>query len=430
MTVKIKPYIDLVRHNHNYRRLWLSQIISNFGDWFGILAVYAIIQQYSGSEFLLGLIIVVKMLSLASFSPIAGFISDRFNRRQLMILCDMFRAIIVLGFLLIVSFETLWLAYLLMALQMALSAVFEPAKTSSIPNVTSSDELVNANILSAASWSTIFTIGMALGGLATGYLGTDTVFILNSVSYVISGWFIFKADIPQKEMTDEEKIKNRNPLTGIIEGFRFLKSNKQILRPAFAKGTFTMCLGALVYLLIIVSEEILLMGSVGLGILYAARGIGTGIGPVVGRRLFKKESGWIRAIGLFMIFTCICYIFVSGMETIFWMSLFVIMAHMSSGSNWVMSTVLLQRRSPDTFRGRVFSTEWLLFTLAQSISVTAASLILEFNLFTVRETMTLFAVLLGASGIFWLTKVAPGEERYLESMATQKNPVLAARTEF
>ncbi|MGF1669784.1 MAG: MFS transporter [Balneolaceae bacterium] len=430
MDNKFKSYIDLVRFNHNYRRLWFSQIISNFGDWFGILAVYAIIQRFSGSELLLGLIIVVKMLSLASFSPIAGFITDRFNRRQLMIWCDILRGLIVLGFLLIVSFETLWLAYLLMALQMALSAIFEPAKTSSIPNVTSSGELVNANILSAASWSVIFTLGMAIGGFATGYLGTDAVFIINSISYLISGWFIFRADIPQKEMTREEKEKNRNPVTGIIEGFRFLIANKQVLRPALAKGTFTMCLGALVYMLIIVAEDVLMMGSVGLGILYASRGIGTGIGPVVGRRLFKREAGWIRAIGFFMIFTSVCYVFASSMDTLFWVSFFVLIAHMSSGSNWVMSTVLLQRRAPDVFRGRVFSTEWLLFTLAQSISVTAAALILEFNIFTIRETMILFSVLLGLSGIFWLFKVVPGEERYTVHISGRSEPLPAARREF
>ena len=82
MLDKIRPYIELVSNNQNYRRLWLSQIVSNFGDWFGILAVYALITKYSESEFLLGLIIVVKMMSLATFSPFAGYITDRFDRRQ------------------------------------------------------------------------------------------------------------------------------------------------------------------------------------------------------------------------------------------------------------------------------------------------------------------------------------------------------------
>ncbi|TVQ67889.1 MAG: MFS transporter, partial [Balneolaceae bacterium] len=205
MIQKIAPYSKLIRGNHNFRRLWIAQIISNFGDWFGLLAVYALIQKYSGSEFLLGLIIVVKMLSLAFSSPLAGFITDRFNRRRLMIMSDLARGLLVLGFILIISVDQLWLAYVITALQMVFSAIFEPAKTSSIPNVTTPEELVNANILSAASWSIIFTTGMAIGGFATSALGTDTVFIINSVSYMISGVFIYRAVIPQKEMSKREK---------------------------------------------------------------------------------------------------------------------------------------------------------------------------------------------------------------------------------
>lgn len=412
MTRKLQPYIDLVKGNHNYRRLWVAQLISNFGDWFGILAVYAIIQKYSGSELLLGLIIVVKMLSLASFSPIAGYITDRFNRRQLMIWCDIIRGVIVLGFILITSESLLWLAYVLISIQMAFSAIFEPAKTSSIPNVTTPDELVNANILSAASWSIIFTSGMAVGGFATEWLGTDLVFLINGVSYVLSSWFIYKADIPQKMMSKEEKHRTRNPLHGIKDGIRYLKNNKEVLRPTMAKGTFTMCIGALVYMLIIVAEEVLMMGSIGLGILYAARGVGTGIGPVVGRRVFRSENLWVKGMGFFMMIAGATYFVVSQSEAIFWMGLFVMIAHMASGSNWVMSTVLVQRRAPDQYRGRVFSLEWLLFTLAQSVSVTIAALILEYDLLTLRETMAVFSILLVVSGIFWLFKIAPAEAKH------------------
>ncbi len=416
MKQKFKPYFDLVSGNQNYRRLWLAQIVSNFGDWFGLLAVYAIIVKYSGSELLLGLIIVVKMLSLAFSSPIAGFITDRFNRRHLMIISDLARGVLVLGFILITTAELLWLAYVITAVQMVFSAIFEPAKTSSIPNVTNAQELVIANILSAASWSIIFTTGMALGGFATAYLGTDLVFLINAISYGVSGIFIYRAVIPQVMMSSEQKREYRNPLKGIFEGFRFLNHNRNVLRPALAKGTFTMCMGALVYMLIIVAEDVLMMGSIGLGILYAARGIGTGIGPVLGRRLFAKESGWIRAIGLFMIFSGLMYAVVSNLQSVILMGLFVTIAHMSSGSNWVFSTVLLQRRAPDIYRGRVFSTEWLLFTLAQSVSVTVAALILEFNILTIRETMMLFSGLLIISGSLWLFKVAPHEKDMPDSV--------------
>lgn len=419
-----KPYLDLVGNNKNYRRLWLAQVISNFGDWFGLLAMYALIQSYSDSELLLGLIIVVKTLSLAFFSPFAGYITDRMNRRRLMIWCDIFRAVVVLGFILIVSYELLWFAYLLMAVQMMFSAIFEPAKTSSIPNVTTADELVVANILSAASWSIIFTTGMAVGGFATAWLGTDAVFVINSLTYLLSAVFIFRAVIPQVVMSKNERIRTRNPLTGISEGFKFLKDHAEVMRPTMAKAMFTSCIGALVYLLILVAEDILLMGSIGLGILYAARGVGTGIGPVIGRRIFRLEAKWVKAMGFCMIFSGMMYAFVSMSEALVMITFLVMLAHAASGSNWVMSTVLLQRRAPDTFRGRVFSTEWLLFTLAQSVSVTIAALILELNLLTIRETILMFSIMLSAVGVFWLKKIAPAEE--IIPKKTSSEPAQAA----
>lgn len=207
MANSISPYIQLLKNNTNYRRLWAAQAISNFGDWFGLLALYALIAKYSDSEFLLGLIIVVKMLSLAAFSPLAGFITDRFNRRMLMLLCDGLRALAVLGILFVQSESMLWLAYVLTSVQMMISAVFEPAKTSSIPNVTSKEELVNANIISTATWSIIFTSGMAFGGFATEWLGIEMVLILDAFTYIVSGYFIYHAVIPQQEMSAEKKKK-------------------------------------------------------------------------------------------------------------------------------------------------------------------------------------------------------------------------------
>ncbi|SHF64657.1 Transmembrane secretion effector [Fodinibius roseus] len=422
MLEKIQPYIDLVSNNQNYRRLWLSQIVSNFGDWFGILAVYALITRYSDSEFLLGLIIVVKMLSLASFSPFAGYLTDRFDRRRIMIICDLLRGLLVLGLLLVVSYDTLWLAYVLTALQMMLSAIFEPAKTSSIPNVTTREELVDANVLSSASWSIIFTMGMGFGGLATAWLGTDLVFIINAISYAVSARFIYRAVIPQEKMSQAELKRTRNPLTGIREGFRYLFDNPQVLRPTLAKGCFTMLLGGLTYMLILVSEDVLMMGSIGLGLLYSARGVGTGIGPVIGRRIFDRERDWVRAMGYCMMFGGMMYSIVGMTTSLGVMLLFVFIAHAASGANWVMSTVLLQRRTPDTFRGRIFSTEWLLFTLTQSASVMLASWILENDWLGIQQTMIVYAFFLAVAGVIWHLTVTRDEEAYHEKNGEEYVP--------
>lgn len=415
MLDNLRPYLILIKENHDFRRLWLAQSVSNFGDWFGLLALYAIIAKYSDSEFLLGLIIVVKMLSLAFFSPFAGYLADRFNRRSLMIWCDLLRGVAVLGIILVQSAPMLWLAYVLTAVQMMLSAVFEPAKTSSIPNVTSEEDLTNANIISTASWSIIFTTGMAIGGFATEWLGTDNVLILDAITYVISAWFVYSATIPQKRLSKEEMYRTRNPFKGIKEGVSYLWNNQHIMRPTLAKGTSTVFLGGLVYLLIIVSEEVLMMGSIGLGLLYAARGFGTGIGPIIGRRLFSDEKDWVMVMGLAITFCGLMYMVVGLVNSISLMLIFVLLAHSASGANWVTSTVLLQKRTQDTFRGRIFSTEWLLFTIGSSISTVIASLILEMNIMTVKPLIMVYGGIMVLGGIIWSFTITKNEKAWQDS---------------
>ncbi len=414
---RLAPYLTLLRENHQFRRVWLSQIISNFGDWFGVIAVFTIILNFSDSEFLLGLVIITKFLSFAALSPFAGYVADRFDRRILMLLCDFGRGAVVLSFLFVRDPSLLWLVYVLTAMQMGFAAVFEPAKQASIPNITTGDDLVKANIISNLSWSVIFTTGMGIGGLATAWLGTDAVFVINGTGYILSTWFIFRATIPHDR--DEDTIQSlRNPVRGIILGYRFIFSNRHILRPALAKGTITFFMGALVYMLILVSEEILMLGSIGLGLLYSARGFGTAVGPVLIRRYFSDERRWVMMMGLAMISAGTLYLIIGALEVIWLMLILVFVAHTASGANWVMSTVLLQKRSPDAFRGRIFSSEWLLFTISHASSVTIASLVMEYGLLTLQQAIWLFAGGLVIAGSTWLLVVARKEARWhrLKSM--------------
>jgi len=422
------PFVELIKEYPSFRRLWIAQAISNFGDWFGLLALYALVQRYSDSEFLLGLVIVVKMLSLAFFSPIAGYLTDRFNRRILMIICDGGRALSLLLMLLVQQESLLWLAYALTGFQMMLSAIFEPAKTASIPNVAPPERLVDANIISTATWSIIFTSGMAIGGFATEWIGVEGVFILDAFTYLVSAWFIYRAVIPQevrcsnyvkgqKKPSFWEDIR-QNIGTDIVLGIRYLRDNHQILRPAVAKGTSTIFLGGLVYMLVLVSDSILQMGSIGLGLLYAARGIGTGIGPIIARQYYTDERQWVVVMGASIALSGAMYLVV-GLTQVWWMMfVFVLLAHAASGANWVTSTVLLQKRSEDNFRGRVFSTEWLLFTLGNSLSVVVASVLLEWQIVALQTLISLYAVGLMAAGLLWLATVANWERNWVQKGLT------------
>ena len=197
-------YLALVRTNRNYRLLWSGAIASFLGDWFNTIALYVIVQRLTGSPLALGAVFITKMLPFAIASPLAGLLVDRFNRRRLMIATDLLRAVTVIGFLAVDRAAELPLLYALISLQVIFSAVFITARLASIPNITSAEELPVANALSAATWSVILAIGAALGGLATDVLGTDAVFLLDSLTYLVSAFFIWRTVIPQETDALEE----------------------------------------------------------------------------------------------------------------------------------------------------------------------------------------------------------------------------------
>ena len=92
-------YLDLVRTNRNFRFLWTGQVISLLGDWFDLIASAALISQLTHSGLAVGSLFVVRMLAPFLVSPLAGVLADRYNRKKLLIIADILRGIIVLGFL-------------------------------------------------------------------------------------------------------------------------------------------------------------------------------------------------------------------------------------------------------------------------------------------------------------------------------------------
>src|SRR5258706_12739565 len=107
-----------------------------------------------------------------------------------MIATDIMRGCLILAVLLIEGRDQVWIAYVVMAFIVGGQAFFEPARTATIPNVTSSDELLPANALSSATWSAMLAIGASVGGVVTAIFGRDVAFIVNSISFFISALFI------------------------------------------------------------------------------------------------------------------------------------------------------------------------------------------------------------------------------------------------
>ena len=111
-------YFTLVRENRNFRLLWLGQIVSLFGDWFNLIASAALVSQLTESGLAVGGLFVLRMLAPFLISPFAGVAADRYNRKRLLILADLSRAAVVLGFLLVRDPGQVWLLYVLTFIQL------------------------------------------------------------------------------------------------------------------------------------------------------------------------------------------------------------------------------------------------------------------------------------------------------------------------
>ena len=128
---------------------------------------------------------MAKLLPIVFGRPLAGVMIDRMDRKTILIASDVLRCFTVLGFLIVESSEDLWLVYTLTLFEVALSGIFEPARSAIMPSLLSKNHLVTANTLAGATWSVMLALGAALGGFVVSLLGVKTAFILDALTYLI-----------------------------------------------------------------------------------------------------------------------------------------------------------------------------------------------------------------------------------------------------
>lgn len=366
-------YVELLRRNRDFRLLWSGQVISQLGDWFDTIALFTLVLRLTGSGRAVGLVLVARFLPSVVLGPLSGVVADRFNRRHVMIASDAARAAVVLGFLFVRRPEQVWLVYVLTILQLGFSAFFEPARSAAVPSVVSERDLVAANSISSVTWSAMLTLGAAIGGPVTGWFGTDAAFVIDSLTYVASALLIASVRLPRRLPREKRKLTVAKALgvTDTLEGLRYVWTRPRVLavllvKPAWGLG------GGILTLLPVFGEKIFpVAGSaaVGMSVLYAARGIGTAVGPILTRRFYSETRRQMqRAIGFAFIVAGLFYVLFGTSQSFTLALLFLAVAHMGGSVLWVFSTVLLQSMVEDDFRGRVFAAELMLMTLAMAAS--------------------------------------------------------------
>src|SRR5213592_1397835 len=429
-------YLSLFRRNRNFRLLFIGQAISQLGDWFNSVAVYALLLDLTGSATAVAWMMIVQFLPIAIVGPLAGVVVDRVNRRRLMIIADVVRGFLILGLLLVRTADQVWIAYGVMALTVAASAFFEPARTATIPNITSEEELLPANALASATWSAMLAVGASVGGVVTAVAGRDVAFTINAASFFWSAIFIVctRYDATPAFTPRPAGILALTGIADLVEGIRYVRRNAHVAALMCVKAGWGLAGGVLLLLTIFGQRVFPVPGgaAAGIGVLYGARGVGAGLGPIALRWILGQQPRVLRrTIGPAFFVVGIFYVALAGAPALWIAALCVLCAHFGGSILWVFSTVLLQLEVPDRFRGRVFAAELAMVTLVTSVSSYWTAYELDQIGRSPRTLAFVLGVLFCGPGVLWLIIQSRWHERPMEAapsrMAQPDDEVLEGR---
>jgi MFS family permease len=369
-------YIQVLRECPDFRRLYSARVISLCGDWFSLIAIVALLREVVGSSpTALAGVLILKLLPIFLATPVAGVVADRFGRKGIMIGSDVIRTVLVLGLLAApLTPYPVQFAYLLVVLKVVASAFFEPARAATLPQLVPDRYLATANALGAVSWSVVFALGAALGGLVTDLLGWRVALGIDAATYVVSALFVSRISLPRRVRIKE--AVDWLTITGLRDfgaGMRFIAGCPEVATVIFAKTGWGIAGAITLFLTLFGERDYAVLGrpDLGVALLYLARAVGTGIGPVLARRFVTDESPptMRRLLGLAFLWPAAWYVVFAFVHDPATAAIAVVLAHFGGSVLWVYSTVLLQRMVPNEYLGRVMSTDLGLATLTISASI-------------------------------------------------------------
>jgi MFS family permease len=404
-------YRELVAGNADFRRLWGGQVVSEVGDWLNNIAVLALAIQLAGAGSV-GLAVaayaIARHLPLFLFGPVAGVVVDRVSRRRVMIAADLARAALALGFLAANRAGSLAAIYAVGASLFSVSAFFNAAKRASIPNlVVGTEELLAANSLSASTTAATIAVGSALGGVVATALGRDTVFVLNSLTFLASAEMIRRirkplsreratAGVERGRLSSQVETRptasslsvtpdaRRSPLaayfTDFREGLRYVRRDAVLAAVFVVAAGWGLGNGAARALYSIFGARLgeqaasgwgAAFGPVaerptdfGISVLFVAMGVGGVLGAPLARRF---NSGAVEGLGSRMGRSLTLdgagLLLFSLTPSLFGAAAVLVAREMNFAIWWTAQQTLLMRRTEDAFAGRVFASYETLTTL-------------------------------------------------------------------
>jgi MFS family permease len=388
-------YLRLLKENRDFRRLLSAHLISLGGDWFNSVALLGLTLELTDSGFLASLVLVANILPHFLVSPISGVVVDAVDRKKLMVTSDLLRAVLALGMLAVRTPATVWIGIAALSGITALSAFFTPASHAALPNLVTGSQLGRANVLMGSAWGTMLAVGAAIGGVVATLMGRDTAFVINAASFLVSALLIL--GIRGRFSEEADGHREIHPVRDIVEGIDYARSHPKVLALLATKGGFGLGAGVIA-LLPIFATDVFRAGDVGIGLLFAARGLGALIGPIGARALVGDDQRKLfLALGGAMALYGVSYAAFAGMPLLALAALMDGIAHLGGGAQWMLSTFGLQALTPDRIRGRIFAFDFAIVTFTLSGSLMLAGWASEiFGPRTVMLALGAVEVLYGA----------------------------------
>jgi MFS family permease len=218
----------------------------------------------------------------------------------------------------------------------------------------------------------MLVIGASLGGVFAQVLGTDVCFLLDAACLVSAAWFTWRVRRPFQ--AEGHGQSHRGTARAVAESLRYIRATPRVAALVTVKSGVGVGNGSLT-LFPLLAASVFLIGPLGTGLFYAARGLGALLGPLLLRGPLLRPGRLLPGLAISMSGYGVAYL-LFGAAPWYWLALLLVaVAHCAGGANWVLSNYALQEQVPDRLRGRVFSTDFMLATLAVAASQVVAGVL-------------------------------------------------------
>ena len=382
-----------------------AQVVSYLGDWFAFVALAGLVEDVTDSRFLVSLVLVSMTIPGLFMSPIAGSFADRFDRRKILMTVSVLQALAAL-LLLLHSAAGIWITFVSQCLIAGLASFVGPSTSASVPNLVDNEEdLRKTNALFGSTWGVMLAVGAALGGLFAAVFGRNAAFIANAVSFVVAALLFAGVRRPMQSERTQNSNKGRvRPLADMKEAINVAKKDPVILALLCSKMTFAVGAG-IVSQLAVLASNVFNVGDSGRGLLIGVRGIGSGLGPIIGARIAGRDMAkLLKVCGYAGIVFAVCYVGAALSPFIGMAAVFIALAHLSGGAQWTLSTLGLQMESPDHVRGRVMAGDMAMVNTMIGFTSILAGLTSQFV--GVRPAIIIFSAAAAVASVVYLIATA------------------------